>query len=596
MDSVVVIIEETDKEVLTFADEKWKLVQDYMAVRRHQFLVNYIGNGANFQESVENCASMSNNEEEKENDETRNSTHRRGERTASKLAGLKIKKNLNLPLKLRRPSSSDIFEGSLQDKENYNGEIRTTRTRVVKKCSRSEVMHLPLVVSNEISKDSNSEVKVQKCCNPETNVTISVNSSVKSTNSDRPAANNLVKMRMEQFENLIVKPESEKGKEPNELCDKVVDKHEKNNKVAQSLNAASELQTTDQLNSNYLTVPEVDGITTDAASTTTTVVMKASRITRAMTQSNKRKVNASESSSSENDLPNSKSTPKAIKTKEDKINTVKTLRSNTEAGNKATEKPKAAEVARKKEVFQEKLKKVKANREADQLKKQANNRAVQEKKAEKMKAVAAEKERQQKEEAAAKKAAAKQKKLEQEARRMREEAARLARLEEKEEEHKRAEAAYKKKQEEENEAIRQKRLAQESKMLENKQLKPKEKTENAKTLNSTYTAAGNNETYVMTPENPKRILKNPKTEEDYGVDHAETSDSSEDEDHPKKRIPAWAMRHNRETAVTIDAYIPLQAWQLYKCDVSPKLKLLGLNKLKRPRTSSAIWNTPPSLK
>lgn len=46
----------------------------------------------------------------------------------------------------------------------------------------------------------------------------------------------------------------------------------------------------------------------------------------------------------------------------------------------------------------------------------------------------------------------------------------------------------------------------------------------------------------MTPDRDNRVLKNPASSVNYGIDEAETSDSSEDEEHPKKRIPSWAER------------------------------------------------------
>lgn len=46
--------------------------------------------------------------------------------------------------------------------------------------------------------------------------------------------------------------------------------------------------------------------------------------------------------------------------------------------------------------------------------------------------------------------------------------------------------------------------------------------------------------YKCTPTREERPLKKPKTEDDYGVEDASASDSSDDEANPKKEIPRWA--------------------------------------------------------
>lgn len=50
------------------------------------------------------------------------------------------------------------------------------------------------------------------------------------------------------------------------------------------------------------------------------------------------------------------------------------------------------------------------------------------------------------------------------------------------------------------------------------------------------------QSYVITPAREDRKPIKPKTETDYGIDDANSDDSSEDEGHPKKMIPEWAQR------------------------------------------------------
>lgn len=46
----------------------------------------------------------------------------------------------------------------------------------------------------------------------------------------------------------------------------------------------------------------------------------------------------------------------------------------------------------------------------------------------------------------------------------------------------------------------------------------------------------------MTPSRDERPLLESKSENDYGIDDANSGDSSDEESKPKKKIPLWAQR------------------------------------------------------
>lgn len=50
------------------------------------------------------------------------------------------------------------------------------------------------------------------------------------------------------------------------------------------------------------------------------------------------------------------------------------------------------------------------------------------------------------------------------------------------------------------------------------------------------------QSYEITPAREDRKPMKPKTETDYGIDDANSDDSSEDEGRPKKKVPEWAQR------------------------------------------------------
>lgn len=70
----------------------------------------------------------------------------------------------------------------------------------------------------------------------------------------------------------------------------------------------------------------------------------------------------------------------------------------------------------------------------------------------------------------------------------------------------------------------------------------KRKLEEAKQVKKPVTKKKEVNEYKCTPTRDERPLKKPKTEEDYGLEDASASDSSEDESNPKKEIPSWAQR------------------------------------------------------
>ncbi|XP_076046014.1 uncharacterized protein LOC143028168 isoform X2 [Oratosquilla oratoria] len=122
-------------------------------------------------------------------------------------------------------------------------------------------------------------------------------------------------------------------------------------------------------------------------------------------------------------------------------------------------------------------------------------------------------------------------------------------------------------------------------------------------LNSTYTKPNQeltsstqvNNSYVLTPQ--KKIVKKPPAE-DYNIHDVGSDDSTDNEEKPKKIIPAWAQGAQLKNAVVKSYYYPPDIdliFPPYLLD-GPELSKIFPVKKKRfySRTSSAIWSTPPS--
>ncbi|XP_006899936.1 PREDICTED: inner centromere protein [Elephantulus edwardii] len=100
--------------------------------------------------------------------------------------------------------------------------------------------------------------------------------------------------------------------------------------------------------------------------------------------------------------------------------------------------------------------------------------------------------------------------------------------------------------------------------------------------------------YQMTPQGrrtPPQI--NP---DDYGLD-LNSDDSTDDESHPRKPIPAWARGTQLSRAVIYQYYNPPNLLELFGASINLTMDLEDVFKKSKPRyhkrTSSALWNSPP---
>ncbi|NXY50814.1 INCE protein, partial [Ceuthmochares aereus] len=83
-------------------------------------------------------------------------------------------------------------------------------------------------------------------------------------------------------------------------------------------------------------------------------------------------------------------------------------------------------------------------------------------------------------------------------------------------------------------------------------------------------------------------------ENDYGMD-LKSDDSTDDENEPRKPVPAWADGAQLNQAIIYQYYHPVNIDQLFGLIPSPKLEdIFGKSKPRYfKRTSSAVWHSPP---
>ncbi|KFV10050.1 Inner centromere protein, partial [Pterocles gutturalis] len=83
-------------------------------------------------------------------------------------------------------------------------------------------------------------------------------------------------------------------------------------------------------------------------------------------------------------------------------------------------------------------------------------------------------------------------------------------------------------------------------------------------------------------------------ENNYGMD-LNSDDSTDDENDPRKPVPAWAGGSQLNQAVLHQYYHPLNVDQIFGLIPSPKLEdIFGKSKPRYfKRTSSAVWHSPP---
>jgi len=107
---------------------------------------------------------------------------------------------------------------------------------------------------------------------------------------------------------------------------------------------------------------------------------------------------------------------------------------------------------------------------------------------------------------------------------------------------------------------------------------------------STANQSVGKETYDMTP---LRVIK-PATAINYDISDLRSSDETDDEDHPRKEIPAWAKGGQLKMALTKQYYTPPDLDELFAVVQMPNLATMFTFQRKRflKRTSSAKWDSP----
>ncbi|XP_037788397.1 inner centromere protein-like isoform X2 [Penaeus monodon] len=133
--------------------------------------------------------------------------------------------------------------------------------------------------------------------------------------------------------------------------------------------------------------------------------------------------------------------------------------------------------------------------------------------------------------------------------------------------------------------------------------------ENSSNLNSTFTKtsgqtqassqgnSGRSNSYDMTPERqkPKKLAN----ANNYDIGDIKSDDSTDDESAPKKRIPPWAQGSQLKLSLINQEYNPPAMDGIFPPEellTMPDLSQIFSIQRRRffKRTSSAIWNTPPS--
>ncbi|XP_039280014.1 inner centromere protein A [Nilaparvata lugens] len=512
-------------------------------------------------------------------------TTRRPRRTASKTADLKIKKNLHMPVKLRRPSAGESLSGTFKWP-------KTNRTKVIKK-------------------------------NPDSTTTAMASAVEKSIGAIDQM--NLVKKRTEQFEKMT--KEQQVALTPSR----------RNEGAVECVAATSSL---DNVNNNVLvesatTVVSVEVENNVVESTTTTTTKRVTRTkTRNMIKQTMANDDASTSAETEvfvkprvgrtkirKDLhkklngvcldDESEPEPKvdretmAQKAREKQLAREKAEQERkaeearkVEEARKATEEKEAAKVAAElaaKKAEEEAARRAEEARKAELEKKEKEQEeklakiqeaAAKKKEQDKLKKLALEKKRQEKlskQEAIKKKHEELNKKREMDAK--------------KREELLQASAAKKKEAAAEANSKAQHKAADAKENLKpNQTAKPPVKPVVHPVVNQLKNTTFSSGQYNMTPPRDEREPQKPKTVDDYGIDEAASSDSSDDESNPKKIVPVWAKSSELKEIVEIQSQLPLEMLQFAMgCDTEPYRTLGYVNKIKRPRTSSAVWHTPINL-
>ncbi|NXV97085.1 INCE protein, partial [Calonectris borealis] len=100
--------------------------------------------------------------------------------------------------------------------------------------------------------------------------------------------------------------------------------------------------------------------------------------------------------------------------------------------------------------------------------------------------------------------------------------------------------------------------------------------------------------YLGPPKGAKESRSPKVNENNYGMD-LNSDDSTDDENEPRKPVPAWAEGSQLNQAILHQYYHPVNVDQLFGLIPSPKLEdIFGKSKPRYfKRTSSAVWHSPP---
>ncbi|XP_074995581.1 uncharacterized protein LOC142077527 isoform X2 [Calonectris borealis] len=103
--------------------------------------------------------------------------------------------------------------------------------------------------------------------------------------------------------------------------------------------------------------------------------------------------------------------------------------------------------------------------------------------------------------------------------------------------------------------------------------------------------------YLGPPKGTKESRSPKVNENNYGMD-LNSDDSTDDENEPRKPVPAWAEGSQLNQAILHQYYHPVNVDQLFGLIPSPKLEdIFGKSKPRYfKRTSSAVWHSPPGTK
>ncbi|KAM6256279.1 inner centromere protein-like isoform 2-T2 [Spheniscus humboldti] len=103
--------------------------------------------------------------------------------------------------------------------------------------------------------------------------------------------------------------------------------------------------------------------------------------------------------------------------------------------------------------------------------------------------------------------------------------------------------------------------------------------------------------YLGPPKGTKESRSPKVNENNYGMD-LNSDDSTDDENEPRKPVPAWADGSQLNQAILHQYYHPVNVDQLFGLIPSPKLEdIFGKSKPRYfKRTSSAVWHSPPGTK